>query len=102
VKPPAYDEAIRHLSAALVQRPEGGVFHLNLGYCYAKLGSYDLAIAEYRRDLALSPSSLTTYVWMADALAMKKDIDGALAAYRDAIRLEPQYGFGSCLKMGRC
>jgi eukaryotic-like serine/threonine-protein kinase len=101
LKPPAYDEAIRHFSSALVQRPDAGFFHLNLGYCYEHLGSYDLAIAEYRRDIALSPDNLTGYLWLGDALALKKDTDGAITAYRDAIRVSPQYSAVPRVKLAK-
>jgi serine/threonine protein kinase/tetratricopeptide (TPR) repeat protein len=101
VTPPAYDEAIRHISVALAQRPAVWGFHWTLGYCYAHLGSYDLAIAEYRCEMALAPKHSSAYVAIGDLLAQKKDINGALAAYRDALRVGPRQGWSASLKMAR-
>src|SRR5207237_6754118 len=56
-RPPDYHEALRHISAVSVQRPESAFFHLRVGSCYANLEAYDLAVAEYRKSIALCPDS---------------------------------------------
>ena len=87
--PPEYAEALRHSSAATVQRPDSAVCHLQLGKCYADLGSYDQAVAAFRKSIQLGRGAIAGYLYMSDALAKKKDWDGALAAAREAIRLQP-------------
>ncbi|HVC92096.1 MAG TPA: protein kinase [Pirellulales bacterium] len=93
VQPPDYAEALRHLSAASVQRPDSGLFHLQIGTCYAHLESYDNAIAAYRKAIALRPDSSYAIVRMGDALLKKKDWDGAITAFRDAERVSPKISF---------
>jgi tetratricopeptide (TPR) repeat protein len=93
VQPPDYVQALRHLSAASVQRPDSGLFHLQIGTCYAALESYDNAIAAYRKAIALRPDSSYAIERMGDALMKKKDWDGAITAFRDAVRVSPKNSF---------
>jgi tetratricopeptide (TPR) repeat protein len=88
VQPPDYAEALRHDSAASVQRPDCAWFHLMVGHDYAELRSYDQAVAAYRKMSALSSfySGLAN-LWTGHALLKKKDWDGANVALREAIRL---------------
>jgi tetratricopeptide (TPR) repeat protein len=90
--PPEYAEALRHTSAATVLRPESAAFQLQLGDCYAGLGSYDQAIAAYRKAIELGHGAVVGYVHIARALEKRKDWDGAAAAVQNAIRLQPKNG----------
>jgi serine/threonine protein kinase/tetratricopeptide (TPR) repeat protein len=89
MQPPDYAEALRHMSAASVLRPDSPLIHLQLGACYAGLKSYDQAVAAYRKSLALSPDSAIAHSWLGLALLAKNDEDGAIAAFREAVRLMP-------------
>jgi tetratricopeptide (TPR) repeat protein len=88
LRPPDYAEALCHMSAATVLRPDSVLFHLHLGECYAGLGSYDRAIAAYRQAIRLSPGSGNVHRWLGRLLLSRKDWDGAIAAFRGAIRLK--------------
>jgi len=90
MQPPDYAEALRHISAASVQRPDSGLFHVQIGACYAFLESYDNAIAAYRKTIALRPDSSYALECMGEAFSKKKDWDGAVAAFRDAVRVDPK------------
>ncbi len=90
MQPPEYAEALRHSAAATLLRPDSAVFRLRLGDCYAGLGSYAQAAGCYRKSIELGHGAVVGYLHLADALAKKKDWDGALAAVREAIRLQPR------------
>jgi tetratricopeptide (TPR) repeat protein len=91
LNPPEYAEALRHTSAAAVLRPESGVFQAHLGDCYAGLRSYPQAITCYRKAIELGYGPAVCYLQLSYALATQKDWDGAVAAVREAIRLQPKY-----------
>jgi tetratricopeptide (TPR) repeat protein len=92
MNPPEYAEALRHCSAAALLRPDSAVFRLRLGDCYAGLGSYAQAAACYRKSIELGHGAVVGYLQLGKALEKQKDWDGAVAAVREAIRLQPNYG----------
>src|SRR5262249_32076429 len=87
VQPPAFAEAVRHMSAAIVLRPDNSSFHTSLGSSYLQLGSYDQAEAACRKAIALSSTAFTAYDSLGSTLVKKNDLDGAIAAFRESIRL---------------
>jgi tetratricopeptide (TPR) repeat protein/tRNA A-37 threonylcarbamoyl transferase component Bud32 len=87
IEPPEPHEALRHMAAACVLRPESALFHLQLGACYTDLGAYDLSVAAYLKSIALYPKSALAYEWMGYDLAKKKDEKGAIAAFEESVRL---------------
>ena len=89
ISPPEPQEALRHMAAACVLKPESALFHLQLGACYSTLKSYDRAVQAFRKSIALYPSSAIAYRWMGLALAKNKDEAGATAAFEEALRLSP-------------
>jgi tetratricopeptide (TPR) repeat protein len=90
MNPPEYAEALRHSSAATLLRPDSAVFRLRLGDCYAGLGSYAQAADCYRKSIELGHGAVVGYLRLGGALAKEKDWDGALAAVREATRLQPE------------
>jgi serine/threonine-protein kinase len=82
-------EALRHIAAACVLRPDSALFHLRLGNCYSKLGAYDLAVQSCLKSIALYPKSSLAYQCLGRALAKKKDEKGAIAALQEALCLNP-------------
>jgi tetratricopeptide (TPR) repeat protein len=94
MQPPDPAEALRHVSVACVLRPDSSLEYWRLGWTYAALGSYDHAVAAYRKSLALRPDSAEVYGAMAEALLKKQDWEGAIAAYREAVRLMPDNRVG--------
>jgi serine/threonine-protein kinase len=89
-QPPEYAEALRHSSAATLLQPDSALFRLRLGVCYASLGSWAQAADCYRKTIELGHGAIVGYLHLADALAKTQDWDGALAAVREAIRLQPK------------
>jgi tetratricopeptide (TPR) repeat protein len=71
-------------------RPDSAVFRLQLGDCYAGLGSYAQAADCYRKAIELGHGAIVGYLHLADVHARQNDWDGALAATREAIRLQPK------------
>jgi tetratricopeptide (TPR) repeat protein len=102
MQPPDYAEALSHLSVASVLRPDSALFYLHLGITYSALGSYDDAVAAYRKSIALCPDSAVAYLCMGRTLLKKKDWEGAITTYREAIRVNPddptgRVGLGTAL-----
>ena len=89
IEPPEPHEALRHMAAACVLRPDSALFHLQLGNCYSNLQAYDLAVSAYLKSISLHPNSGLAYQYMGLALAKKKDEKGAIAALKEGIRLRP-------------
>jgi serine/threonine protein kinase/tetratricopeptide (TPR) repeat protein len=90
IEPTEPQEALRHMAAACVLRPDSALFHLQLGACYSTLGAYDLAVSSYLKSIALYPNSETAYQRMGLDLAKKKDEKGAMAAFKESLRLGPK------------
>jgi tetratricopeptide (TPR) repeat protein len=88
-EPEQYFEALRHIAAACVLRPDSALFHLRLGNCYYSLAAYDSAVEACLKSIALNPKSSFAYMCMGNALAKKKDEKGAIAALNEALRLWP-------------
>ena len=89
MRPQANAEALRHISAASVQRPRCALFHFHVGGCYYALGSYDQAVAAQRRAIKLGSDSYFAHVALGFSLLATKDWDGAAAELRTAIPLLP-------------
>ena len=62
----------------------------DLGMAHLHLGKVDDAVRDFRRASALAPSLSTPQTDLAYALWMKGDINGALAASRAALALDPK------------
>jgi serine/threonine protein kinase/tetratricopeptide (TPR) repeat protein len=87
MRPPNFTEALRHISAASVQRPRSALFHLYVGDCYSALRSPDQAVAAYRKAIALGADSYFAHGRLGGELLGTKDWDGAAAAFREAMRI---------------
>jgi len=90
VKPYETLEALQHISAAAALRPDSPLFHLQLGACYGALRATDRAVDCFRKALALRPDYAIAYGYIGNALYDKKEFDQSLAAYRDAVRVNPK------------
>jgi serine/threonine protein kinase len=88
-KPLDWAEGLRHVSAASVQWPDSGLFYINIGVCYSNLGAYDQAVATYQKAISLYANPGVPYYYLARALRRNKDLDGSVAALREAVRLLP-------------
>jgi tetratricopeptide (TPR) repeat protein len=84
-------------------RPNYVEAHLKLAYALAHEGRRSEAIAEYSRVAKLSPydlergnSQILANQWLGNALRDQANYSGAASAYRQAIRLKPDYGAAHC------
>jgi tetratricopeptide (TPR) repeat protein len=89
IEPDGPREALRHIAAACVLRPQSAFFQFKLGDCYEKLEAYDQAVAAYRKSIEIGPKSALAYRHLGEALAKKKDEMGAMAAFQEAFRISP-------------
>jgi serine/threonine protein kinase/tetratricopeptide (TPR) repeat protein len=87
VEPAELHEALRHIAAACVLRPQSALFHLQLGASYSRLKAYDRAEQAYRKSIALYPRSAIAYQWMAHDLVHRKDDKGVIAAFNESVRV---------------
>jgi serine/threonine protein kinase/tetratricopeptide (TPR) repeat protein len=87
IEPAELHEALRHMAAACVLRPQSALFHLQLGACYSRLKAYDRAEQSYRKSIALYPRSAIAYQWMARDLVNRKDDKGVIAAFNETVRV---------------
>jgi tetratricopeptide (TPR) repeat protein len=93
MKPPAHVEALCHHSAASALRPGSAQFLLMMAMDYDKLGSYEQAVAAYRKTISTSPFFAgAANRRMGEALVKMRDWDGAITVLREAIRLSPDAG----------
>ncbi|KXZ52747.1 hypothetical protein GPECTOR_8g139 [Gonium pectorale] len=63
--------------------------HNALGFCYFNMDKSDMAIAEYRRAVALQPGYVTAWNNLGDALEKERKWKEALQAYQEALTYAP-------------
>ncbi|MGG6265357.1 tetratricopeptide repeat protein [Leptolyngbya sp. AN03gr2] len=56
-------------------------------------GQYDLAIATYRKAIALNSKDILAYAYIADALRLQGKLDEAIQTYRQSISINPQFSY---------
>ncbi|MCL1911756.1 MAG: tetratricopeptide repeat protein [Leptospirales bacterium] len=66
---------------------------LNRGKDFYAAGSFDNAIREFGRAIALAPDFAEAYFYRGVAYDDKKDYDRAISDYNNAIRLDPDYAY---------
>ena len=62
------------------------VLYLNIATCYVKLGKASEAIINVDKSMALNASNWKAYLRKGEALALKRDCDGAISLYHEAGR----------------
>jgi tetratricopeptide (TPR) repeat protein len=87
--PANFLEALRHASAACVLQPGSAVFHFRVGTRYFDLRSNPQAAAAFRKSIALRPESPMVLNHLGNVLSEMHEWDGAVAAFREVLRLEP-------------
>lgn len=75
----------------IVQNPGCWMAQHNLGLVYEQEGKLDLAIAQYRKALALRPDLETSHYNLATALAKQGDLEEARRHLEEAVRQRPSY-----------
>jgi tetratricopeptide (TPR) repeat protein len=77
--------------AMLALQPRSADGHKYLGLAYAMMGAVSSALAEYQKALSLGPRAPElVYYDIGLAKEMEHDTDGAVAAYRRAILINPK------------
>jgi tetratricopeptide (TPR) repeat protein len=92
-----FDQAIKHLSEALLGMPNGldkqynpvGM-HFSLALAYSYAGRSDEAITHFSEVIRLDPNNASAHYWLAMAMADQQDLDGSLKHYSKAVQLMPQ------------
>jgi tetratricopeptide (TPR) repeat protein/serine/threonine protein kinase len=90
-QPQRWPEAVRHLMAAVVLRPDSPGAHLNLGNALLDGGQVDEAIACYRHALDLDPKYASAHNNLGNALKARGKMDEAIGCLRKAIELDPNF-----------
>ena len=87
-----YEVAIETYGKMLVLARDGIVSaYLHRGQAYSKQGRYDLAIADYDREISLNPRLAPAYTSRGAAWGMRGDQDRAIADHDTAIALNPGF-----------
>jgi adenylate cyclase len=85
--------AIPHIEKAIRLNPRDrnmGNFYWGLGHCHLLLGHVEKAIDFLRRATAANPWYFYNHLFLASALGLAGDVDGAQAALSKAIELKPE------------
>ncbi|MDA0334809.1 MAG: tetratricopeptide repeat protein [bacterium] len=87
-----YDEALRAYRDALVERPESGALHLNVGDALYQLGDYENALQEFERAAAAPEADLAArgFYNKGNTHFQLKDYAAAVEAYKQSLELTPQ------------
>ena len=101
-----YDKALQHYDEAIQLEPKFPLAHYYRGDVLRQLGHFDRAIEAYQTSLRLRSHSLDvthkTYSGLGWSLFERKQVETAISAFKQAIRLNPQnsaahYGLGKAL-----
>ena len=82
-------EAETYFRLALMVKPSDPKMHMNLGMTLLRLGRNADAAEAFRASIGLE-KSVNAYDMLGLALVRQRDAEGALAAYRNALKLAPQ------------
>jgi tetratricopeptide (TPR) repeat protein len=93
------DEAIGEHKKAVNLAPGDAFSHLHFGETLFMNSRLDEAIKEFREAARLEPGSADAHVWLGRCLTMR-NLDGAIATYRTAIRLKPEMEAGIQFELG--
>ncbi len=70
---------------------EETALHINLGVNYFKMGKLDKAEEEFKKVIQMDPSNKYAYTNMGAVCVVREDWQGAIKAYRDAVRVRSAY-----------
>jgi adenylate cyclase len=87
------ESAVSHVEKAIRLSPRDplvSAMHYGLGRCHLLLGHLDQATELFERVRAADPRDWDVRLWLAGALGLKGDLDGARAELAEATRLKPE------------
>jgi tetratricopeptide (TPR) repeat protein len=104
-----YSQATKVLVENIVNHPDHAPSRLLLGqiHFFSRKPDYTAALGEFREFVRIDPSCEEGHHWLGSALEQLGEIDEAMAAYREAIRLasedaRPRVALGNCfMRKGR-
>lgn len=83
--------ALALLKSVVESRPNDGWAHEKLGVIYGRLGDLDRAVGHLRRSLEINGASAPVLYNMGLAFERMNDVESALACYRKASALKPEW-----------
>jgi adenylate cyclase len=87
------EEAVPHVEKAIRLSPRDpllSAMHYGMGQCHLLLGHLDQATELFERVRAANPQNWDVRLWLAGALGLKGDLDGARAEAAEAKMLKPE------------
>jgi tetratricopeptide (TPR) repeat protein len=90
-----FSEAEKPLLRGLDLNETAAEGYLELGRVYWALGRWTAAESYARKALVLRPTLALAHVLMGNALLRRRDANGALAAFREYLRLDPKGPFAA-------
>jgi tetratricopeptide (TPR) repeat protein len=85
------DEALAEFTQAIAANPREQNSLIGRGIIEYGAGRFDTALQDFSRAAKLAPSALANY-WQGRVLAEKGQVAAAAAAYREALRIAPDFG----------
>jgi arylsulfatase A-like enzyme/Tfp pilus assembly protein PilF len=95
-----FAEALPILEQVLRDDPRNAFAQLVLGSAYMGMEKYRPAIVQYRKYLALVPTSAYAHLWMAICLVRLGDQDGTLRETAAALAIDPKFSDARILRAG--
>jgi tetratricopeptide (TPR) repeat protein len=83
------EEAAKHVEKAIHIYPQLAGLHHNLGLCFARLGQYDKAIAEFQSATELDGRLVQPRVSLAETYLIQGKYNEGEAAARGALQIDP-------------
>lgn len=95
------DEAIRTYLAAITDSPDSPILYRELANIERQNGDGEAALAHLRHAVWLDPADARSLVEIGHLLEERRDFDGALKAYREALAIEPSPELEARIAAGR-
>jgi tetratricopeptide (TPR) repeat protein len=83
------EEAARVYEAAIASSPDSAFLYRELAAAERQAGAIDLALAHFRKSVDLDPGDASSLAQIGELLELRRDDEGALAAYAGSLALEP-------------
>jgi tetratricopeptide (TPR) repeat protein len=85
------DEQVHYLELHLEEYPDDPSAHFNLGSSYRDRGQLERCVGEFEEVLRVAPRNAAAMINLATCLSGMGEDQKAIAAYREAFEIEPQW-----------
>jgi serine/threonine protein kinase/Tfp pilus assembly protein PilF len=92
-----WDEAIKEYKIALELDPKYGTAMNDLAYTYLIIGDYENAIEYFKKYAFAYPEDANPHDSLAEAYLRKGNLDEAIASYKKALEIKPDFGSDSSI-----